>query len=192
MPELPDTRMSLLLRLRDRDDDVAWARFVDLYGPLVYGHARRHGLSDADAADRMQDVLLAVARGVERYDRDRGPFRKWLFTVTMNKLRSFWRQRRNAPAEIGDLNALPDRDDPDERWDREYRQRLFTVASDAVKAQVDPIHWRVFWLAAFDGRPGAEVAAECGVKVEQVYVIRQRVQRRLAAAIAELDEEGPT
>jgi RNA polymerase sigma factor (sigma-70 family) len=189
MSDAPETRLSLLLRLRDRDDRDAWTRFVDLYGPLVYGLARRHGLGDADAADRMQEVLLALARGVERYDSDRGPFRKWLFTVTMNKVRSFWKQQRQAPAQGADLEQVPDTADPDERWDREYRQRLFAAATDAVRPRVDPTHWRVFWLAAVEGKSGAAVAAECGVKVEQVYVIRQRVQKKLADAIAELEQE---
>ena len=45
------TRLSLLVRLRDARDDGAWSQFVDLYAPLVFGFARKHGLQDADAAD---------------------------------------------------------------------------------------------------------------------------------------------
>src|SRR5439155_25869693 len=111
MSDTPETRLSLLIRLRNRDDGEAWSRFVDVYGPLVYGQARRHGLSDADAADRMQEVLLAVARGVERYDAGRGPFRKWLYAVAMNKVRSFWKQRRH-DATPADLDQLADTADP--------------------------------------------------------------------------------
>jgi RNA polymerase sigma-70 factor (ECF subfamily) len=51
MPEAPPTRPSLLVRLRDAQDERAWGQFVDLYAPLVYDYARRHGLQDADAAD---------------------------------------------------------------------------------------------------------------------------------------------
>jgi len=189
MSDVPETRLSLLMRLRDRDDGEAWSRFVDVYGPLVYGLARRHGLSDADAADRMQEVLLAVARGVERYDAARGPFRKWLYAVTMNKLRSFWKQSRHHAQAVACLERVPDAADPDERWDNEYRQRLFAAAAEAVRARVDPTHWRVFWLAAVEGQPGAAVAGACGVKVEQVYVIRQRVQKKMVDAVAELEGE---
>lgn len=39
----PVTRASLLVRLRDRHDDTAWAQFVEVYGPLVYRYARRRG-----------------------------------------------------------------------------------------------------------------------------------------------------
>ena len=50
MPESPATRASLLVRLRDGNDSVAWQEFVRLYGPLIYGFARKRGLQDADAA----------------------------------------------------------------------------------------------------------------------------------------------
>jgi hypothetical protein len=48
MAEMPPTRASLLVRLRDRRDQTAWQEFVALYGPLVYGYARKQGLQDAD------------------------------------------------------------------------------------------------------------------------------------------------
>lgn len=89
MAEAPTTRPSLLVRIRDRRDRQAWAQFVDLYGPLVYGFGRRQGLQDADAVDLMQDVLRTVAGAVGPLDYDprRGTFRGWLFTVARNRLR---------------------------------------------------------------------------------------------------------
>ena len=43
----PTTRHSLVLRLRNRDDEAAWAEFLAIYEPLIYGLARRKGLQDA-------------------------------------------------------------------------------------------------------------------------------------------------
>src|SRR5439155_24559225 len=92
MAEFPFTRASLLLRLRDPQDEAAWREFVQLYAGLVYGYARKQGLQDADAADLTQEVLGAVAGAVARleYDPNRGAFRNWLFTVVRRKL-SDWR-----------------------------------------------------------------------------------------------------
>src|SRR5437016_14612083 len=88
MADIPPTRASLLLRLRDPLDEEAWRHFVDLYAPVVYGYARKQRLQDADAADLCQEVLRAVAGAVGRLDYDpaRGSFRNWLFTVVRRKL----------------------------------------------------------------------------------------------------------
>src|SRR5437879_13586561 len=104
MSETPATRLSLLVRLRDARDDGAWLQFVDLYAPLVYGFARKHGLQDADAADLTQEVLQAVARAIGRleYDPQRGSFRGWFFTVVRNKLRTFLSARRRQDPGSGD------------------------------------------------------------------------------------------
>src|SRR3974390_3350427 len=88
MAEFPPTPASLLVRLRDTRDVSAWAQFVDVYAPLVYGYARKQGLQDADAADLSQEVLGAVAGAVGRleYDPSRGAFRNWLFTLVRHRL----------------------------------------------------------------------------------------------------------
>src|SRR5213075_829282 len=79
--ESPLTRASLLVQIRDGSNHVAWQEFANLYGPVVYGFARKRGLQDADAADLMQDVLRSVSSAMHRleYDPVRGAFRGWLF-----------------------------------------------------------------------------------------------------------------
>src|ERR1700739_3822001 len=104
MSDLPLTRASLLLRLRDSQDEEAWREFVDLYAPLVYGYARKQGLQDADAADLSQDVLRAVAGAVGRleYDPRRGAFRNGVFTVVRRKLSNWRRDGKGLPRGSGD------------------------------------------------------------------------------------------
>ena len=70
MSDVPTTRPSLLLRMRDAKDHEAWHTFVELYAPLVYRFARKRGLQDADAADLTQDVLRSVAGAMKdgKYD----------------------------------------------------------------------------------------------------------------------------
>ena len=91
MTESPTTRLSLLMRLRDAHDRLAWEQFVGLYAPLVYGFARRKGLQDADAADIAQDVLTSVAQQMRQWEFDplRGSFRGWLFTIARNRLKNW-------------------------------------------------------------------------------------------------------
>ena len=105
MAEIPATRASLLVRLRDPRDEGAWREFIDLYAPLIYGYARKQGLQDADAADLSQEVLRAVAGAMDRLDYDprRGAFRNWLFTVVRNKLSNWQAARGRRVQASGDL-----------------------------------------------------------------------------------------
>ena len=98
MADSPSTRPSLLVRLRDSQDHEAWTQFVNVYGPLIYGFARRQGVQDADAADLMQDVMRSVSAAIGRldYDRNQGTFRGWLFTVVRNQLLRFWSRQQRA------------------------------------------------------------------------------------------------
>src|SRR5947209_7652641 len=104
MAELPLTRASLLLRLRDPRNETAWRDFMDLYAPVVYGYLRKQSLQDADAADLTQDIFLTLTSAVGRFDYDpsRGSFRNWLFTVVRRKL---WNWRRDRQTVLDSARA---------------------------------------------------------------------------------------
>jgi RNA polymerase sigma-70 factor (ECF subfamily) len=198
MPDAPPTRPSLLLRLRDHRDDQAWGEFVDLYAPLVYAYARRHGLQDADAADLTQTCLRQVAAhvGSLEYDPRRGTFRGWLFTIVRNRLGDFRDQPRRLYQGSGDSRVqrlLEDQAalEPEEnaRWERDYRLRLLAWAADRVRPQVQETTWQAFWQTAVEGKGGAEVARALGLTAAAVYLAKSRVMARLRAAVREVQEE---
>src|SRR5687768_14573032 len=96
MSSSPHTRPSLLIRIRDARDTIAWSEFIEIYAPLIHAYARTRGLQDADAADVIQEVLQAVSNHAERfnYEPSRGSFRGWLFRITLNKLRDLVTRRK--------------------------------------------------------------------------------------------------
>src|SRR5262245_23613570 len=130
MQPSPETRPSLLVRLRDPQDGLAWGLFVEVYAPLIHGFLRKRGLQDADAADITQEVLRRVSRAIRRfeYDPERGDFRGWLFTIVRNQMRTFLERKHEHgsgdSATMQRLLDLPARtENPD--WDCEYERRLF-------------------------------------------------------------------
>ncbi len=192
------TRASLLARLRDPGDGAAWRQFVELYGGLVYGFARRRGLQNADAADLTQEVFFAVAQGASRfhYEPRHGSFRGWLYGLTRNKIAQFFRGRRSQPIGAGDSDTLRRLEeepgpapDPDAAWEQEYQQRLFRLAAARIQDGFAPTTWKAFWQTAVEGRNGAAVAAELGLSVGAVYVARSRVLARLTEQIHHLQAE---
>src|SRR5260370_27174970 len=107
MGESPETRPSLLVRIRDPQDERAWSEFLDIYTPLIYQLARRKGLQDADAADLTQDVFRAVAGAIDRWEPDpaRGSFRGWLFRIARNLMLNFLAAKRRHLKVTGDSDT---------------------------------------------------------------------------------------
>src|SRR3954467_1231063 len=152
MTEIPPTRASLVLRLRDPRDEAAWREFVDRYGPLIYGFLRKQGVQDADAADLGQEVLAAVAAAVGRLDYDprRGSFRNWLFTVVRNKLSNWRAAGANRPRGSGEsethrlLEQCPAQQGEAAAWQADWEERLFAWACEQVRREVADHTWQAF------------------------------------------------
>lgn len=101
------TSTSLLSRARANDRE-AWERVVYLYSPLVHGWCRRFGLQDADTLDVGQDVLRSVFLHLDSFRKDRpgDSFRKWLKTMTRNRVLDFLRRAGRTPAARGGSDVL--------------------------------------------------------------------------------------
>lgn len=189
----PGTNPTLLFRVRDRKDDLAWGEFVDLYAPMIYGYLKRCRLQDADAADLTQDVMLAVNRHIDRfeYNPGRGRFRGWLQTITRNKARSFFENQKRRRPGTGDsavLEMFQQIEDPSADlntiWDAEYRQRIFQWALEKVRQQVQPRTLQAFVATAMENRDPASVATELEMSTGAVYLAKARVISHLREQIA--------
>jgi RNA polymerase sigma factor (sigma-70 family) len=198
MPEAPITRPSLLIRLRNHQDYQAWAQFVDLYAPFIYGFLRKRGLQDADAADLTQLTLRQVAAHVGSLEYEAGgdSFRGWLFTIVRNKLRDFLDRPRHMALGSGDTGVqkllenqpgLPADESGD--WEREYQANLFAWAAEQIRPTIQESTWAAFVQTAVEGKTGQEVADRLGISVAAVYLAKSRVMARLRAAIREIQDE---
>ena len=196
MAEIPPTRASLLVRLRDPRDEAAWREFVDLYTPLVYGYARKQGLQDADAADLSQEVLTAIAGAVGRlqYDPRRGAFHNWLFKVVRRKLSNWRAARKNRTRGSGDtaiqefLEQCPAPGGVEADWEADWQQRLFAWACEQVRRDVTDATWQAFWKTAIDDQSGKQVAEDLGLTLTAVYHARSRVLARRKEVIQSVQE----
>ncbi len=189
------THPSLLLRIRDSQDSLAWNEFAQLYAPIIHAFGRRRGLQEADAADVTQEVLRAVSRSVGRfqYEPSRGGFRHWLFTITRNKVKEFLSRARRVPLAVGDtavkeLWAKPLQPDEESTlWAEEWQKRLLDWAAKRIRHEVRELTWEAFWQTAVEGKDPDEVAAALRMSVGAVYIAKSRVIARLRR---EIEEQG--
>jgi RNA polymerase sigma factor (sigma-70 family) len=193
----PHTSPTLLMQLRQAPtDQAAWQRFVEHYGPRIYGWCRTWGLQDADAQDVTQDVLLKLADKLRTftYDPSRS-FRGWLRRLTQHAWSDFTERRRKPGAGSGDtrvfamLETIEAKEDLIKRMDEAFDRELLDQATVRVRLRVAQRTWDAFRLTALEGLTGAEAAARLDMKVATVFVAKSEVQRMLAEEIRTL--EGP-
>lgn len=186
-PNLNTTPASLLERLQQPVATPAdWKRLHDLYLPLVRSWlARTPGLAD-EADDVAQEVLVVVFRELPEFRRQReGSFRAWLRKVTANRVRMWWRNRRQRPAVGFDPTEefLSQLEDPSSqlsrRWDQEHDQHIFEKLLAVVKPDFDSRTWEAFRLFALEDRTALEVAEELGITENAVLLGKSRILKRL-------------
>ena len=196
MGRSPVTRPSLLLRLRDVDDEVAWSEFVQLYTPLIFGHCRRHGLQEADAADVAQEVMRVAAQAMPdfNYDTHRGKFRGWMLQTTRHRLYKFFARQKRDPQNASEttverfLDQEPSVEEQT-RWQDDYRQRMFEWAVEKVRPEFQPTTWDAFWLTAMESVSVKDVAGQVGISIGAVYIARSRVIARLRELVETASDE---
>ncbi len=193
MDHLPDTRHSLLFRLRDPADAEAWGEFLDIYRPMIYRLARLRGWQDADAQDVSQAVLVKIASKIESFDPGgKAKFRTWLSRVCQNTITDEFRRRRgevtsSSNERLSGIAATQSQVDEDE-FSKEQRRAVFRWAAKRVATEFEPATWEAFRLTAIEGKPPKEVAEQLGVSMGAVYTARSRVMRRLRQKVQEYDE----
>jgi RNA polymerase sigma-70 factor (ECF subfamily) len=197
MDRLPDTRESLIIRLGDPADEIAWREFLEIYRPVIYRTVLSRGLQEADADDVVQQILMAIVGAVGRWERSghAGSFRAWLFTITRNLLINYVARRRQQG--VGGtsfaewIEQEPDDDVAShQQVEREYRAEVFRWAAAQVKSEFQVTTWEAFWRTAVGGEPIAEVARSLGLSVGSVYAARSRVMARLKQKVSQVELEA--
>lgn len=196
----PLTSPTLLHRLRSPADAKAWARFVEIYAPLLHRHALSCGLQPADACDVVQDAMRGIFLALPRFDYrpDKARFRSWLYRVAENQVRQFLRSGRRRPAGGGNTTlmnaaevqqAAADEAAAGQRWQEEWQRRLFTWAVEKVQPEFAPRIWSAFWRTAVDNEAPEQAAEALGMTRAAVYMARSRCVARLRECIAGVGAE---
>jgi RNA polymerase sigma-70 factor (ECF subfamily) len=179
------TQVTLLERVREAADPLAWDEFYARYWRLIYAIARRRGCSDHTAEEIVQDAMLAVFKGRAdfRYDPARGRFRDWLGTVVRHAIARRRRSpadRPQPPADEAAFAALADTAaPPDVEWEKAFDLATLATLLDVVRHEVAPATFQAFELAVLHELPGAEVARVTGLSRNAVYLARRRILVRL-------------
>lgn len=196
MMTTPETRPSLLLRIKDPCDQQAWGEFFEIYHPLILRLVGQRGLQDTDAREVTQEVLVSVAKSIGRWEDDpvRGSFRGWLARITRNLVVNFLIRQSRHPRGSGDsdfarwLDQVPSPEaDASRLFDLERRRQVFLWAMDEIQPTFREMTWKAFWLTCIECRDVAAVCRELKMSTGALYVARSRVMKRLREKVEEAE-----
>jgi RNA polymerase sigma-70 factor (ECF subfamily) len=100
----PETRHSLIVRLKDQRNNLAWTEFLCAYEPFLKQLVRKQGTPERHVADVSQHLLMAIAKSVEGWapDGKNASFRRWLGCVARNVVIKFMvRERKQITGQGG-------------------------------------------------------------------------------------------
>jgi len=181
------TSPSLLNRIRNKEPD-AWSRFALVYTPLVYQWARRGGLQQSDAEDVVQDVFSSVFAKIDDFQKQgqQSRFRGWLWAITSNRVRLFYRnagqhiEGEGGSAAVGRLQQIPSwiENEADPTSHTEYSS-LVARALSAIKDDFSEKSWQAFWRIVVEEEPAAEISESLGISISAVRQAKYRVLVRI-------------
>ena len=193
----PQTSVTLLRTLREAQsgvDDVAWARFVDLYGPVVHHLVRllSPGISDADTDDAVQDVFVKLVNILRSgaYDPAKGKFRTYLSTLVRRLLIDRYREaaarRQDRQMEIEVAEEIAVEDDPGAWMDAKWRVACRMAAERRVmeESAISERSREVWRLLSCEGLAVKDAAKRLGIPSNAVSKIKCRVEAQIAAVFA--------
>src|SRR5450755_307340 len=95
--ELIPTRATLLLRLKNWQDQSSWQDFFDIYWKLIHRVAIKGGLTKTEADEVVQETMICVAKHMPTFEYDPavGSFKAWLLNLTRWRIADQLRKRKD-------------------------------------------------------------------------------------------------
>jgi RNA polymerase sigma-70 factor (ECF subfamily) len=139
---------------------------------------------------------LLIASDRNPYDRSRARFRTYLYTITVNALRDWFRGERT---HAEGRREMPDADGPwtpsesdEDEWNDAYKRAILKSVLDEVRGELlmsNPEKWESFARCALGGESAREVAADLGISVDAVYQHVSRVRKDVTDRVLAQYEE---
>ncbi|MGY6411052.1 MAG: sigma-70 family RNA polymerase sigma factor [Alkalilacustris sp.] len=153
-----DNWVDLVTRVRDHEDEAAFAALFGHFAPRVKGFLMRGGAGEALAEECAQEVMATVWHKAHLFDPTRASVATWVFTIARNRrIDALRKQRRPEPEDLG-WGPEPE---PDQLAAMELQQESERVV-EAV-SRLPPKQRELIERAFFGELSHSEIAAETGL-----------------------------
>ena len=197
IPDTPQTLLRKIAEYANGDDSAEWARFVELYTPVIRAFIGARGdVVPSDVDDMVQEIFVRLVNVLRTgtYRPEKGRFRAYLGTMIRRLLID--RHRRALARGAGetvsadDVELLAETPDAAAYVDMRLREARHAAAVEHVLARtmLDARTVAAYREYALEERPAAEVAERHGLTPNALRQIKFRVNRMIAAVEAAYGE----
>lgn len=191
-PRRTVTSTSLLDGLKDRANNKAWGEIDSRYRPVIVGFARGLGLGEEEAIDVAQQTLAEFSRDylAGKYARGKGRLGSWLMAIAHHRAIDALRTRARRRDWRGE-SAYIDKAEQEHLTQTWTSAQRLTIRDEAMRrlregSKMEEKTVKAFELVAMRNMPVVEVAKECGMTADEVYVAKNRVTKRLREIVSEM------
>lgn len=197
MDNWDNTRITLIQRIQNQHDTAAWDDFDQIYRRFIYAVIRKMNISEHDAEDLTQQVLLSLWNKLPELETGEiRRFRRWVATITRNCVVDYIRKRtretarlQQAEQEINQayLNSirLPD---VDEIGEKQWKIHIVNLAIQNIEPFFSGHALEVF-KRSMQGESIDQIATELNLQKRSVSRLKTRVKSRLTEEIERLRQE---
>ena len=180
----------------------SFAKLAVEFRPRIYRRILSEVNNHADAEDLTQDILVAVYKGLRKFD-GRATLSTWIYRIVTNKMNEFWRfwsaEKRDKDGNVrlealrsndGDQNNSFDPSDPhcDQPFDRLLQKEKTEALLNAIDSLTEKEKQVV--LLRLLGESHEMIAEILGISPGNSRVIYSRAEAKLKTILCEEDEDG--
>lgn len=169
-----------------KGDENAFAALFRRHSDKIYRVALRHGMSQVDAEDLVQQTFVQIHQARHDYHQT-GSFGSWMWTIANNLMRDSWRRNRSRRDAVQGLRRLGA---SREEMNREPGGPTTPVL--AIRKALEALseaQRQVLVLHFYEGHSFAEIGRVMGVKESAVKVRAHRGYRKLKELLATGEEQ---
>jgi RNA polymerase sigma-70 factor (ECF subfamily) len=174
-----------LIRRAKEKDESAFEEIIDTYKPVVERFAFQFGINHTHLADIVQETFIKIYRKLDQYHR--GKFSTWIYQITLNTTRDFYRKQKREQALI-QKSMEQEKENISAGY---YFEREEHVLLHESIQQLEPKYKAPLILYYFHDKSYEEIGVILKIKLSAVKTRLHRAKRKLKKIYEnEIGEEG--
>lgn len=164
-------------------DEFFQSIYEDYYN-RVLSYIRGRVNNPQDAEDLASDVFFKCYKNIDRYDPKKASVSTWVFTITSNTLKNYYRDNRATVS----MDGMEGFEIPfEEDFDQAVRLEEIRQYLDRVLEDLDEKNRKVLLMRYYDEMKTADIAEEMDLSPGHVRVMLSRTLHRLNIRVKDSD-----